>query len=97
LNLDFEDIDGHVIIDQSGKGNNAFMEKETRIVPYKSLCGHHLDLGYHGNLLLEDITFRTKPKYGISIACWVNLQGTSQGSHSIFSTSKMVNVGQIIG
>lgn len=97
LNLDFETVDGEVVVDKSGKGNNAFMREETRILPYKGICGHHADLGYHGNLLLQDETFRQKPKYGISIACWVNVQGSSRGSHSMFSTSKVVSESRVLG
>lgn len=86
-----------MVLDESDKGNNAFLDKGAFIAPHRGVCGHYASLGKSGNILLEDKTFRGKPSTGITVASWVNLVGTSLGFHSIFSTAQVMNIGQIMG
>lgn len=97
LHLGFEKWENQVVLDESDKGNNAFLDKGAFIAPHRGVCGHYASLGKSGNILLEDKTFRGKPSTGITVASWVNLVGTSLGFHSVFSTAQVMNIGQIMG
>ena len=95
--LDFEVIEGKVVVDQSGKGNNAYLDKSAVVRPHDQMCGHYADLTGDGDIILVDKTFRGKPQTGITIACWVNLQGSLTAKHSLFSTVRMVSPVSFIG
>ncbi len=95
--LDFEMVEGDVIVDQSGKGNNAYLERSALIREHDQMCGHYADLSGNGDIVLVDRTFRGKPRTGITIACWVNLQGNVFAKHSLFSTVRMVSPVNFIG
>jgi len=84
--LDFEVIQNHMTIDQSGNGNNGYFNDQVIIREHPQICGHYADLTYMGEVLFSAQTFIKKPKTGITIACWVNIQGDIAGKHSIFST-----------
>ena len=86
-----------MVLDESDKGNNAFLDKGAFIAPHRGVCGHYASLGKSGDILLEDTTFRGKPRTGITVASWVNLVGSSRGYHSVFSTARVMNIGQIMG
>ena len=95
--LDFEVVEGKVVVDQSGKGNNAYLDKSAVVRPHDQMCGHYADLTGEGDIILVDKTFRGKPQTGITIACWVNLQGSLTAKHSLFSTVRMVSPVNFIG
>ena len=95
--LDFEVIEGKVVVDQSGKGNNAYLDKSAVVRPHDQMCGHYADLTGDGDIILVDKTFRGKPQTGITIACWVNLQGSLTAKHSLFSTVRMISPVNFIG
>lgn len=95
--LDFEAVEGKVVVDQSGKGNNAYLDKSAVIRAHDQMCGHYADLSGDGDIILVDKTFRGKPQTGITIACWVNLQGSLMAKHSLFSTVRMVSPVSFIG
>ena len=95
--LDFEVIEGRVIVDQSGKGNNAYLDKSAVVRPHDQMCGHYADLTGDGDIILVDKTFRGKPQTGVTIACWVNLQGNLAARHSLFSTVRMMSPVNFIG
>lgn len=97
LHLGFEKWENQVVLDESDKGNNAFLDKGAFIAPHRGVCGHYASLGKSGDILLEDTTFRGKPRTGITVASWVNLVGTSRGYHSVFSTARVMNIGQVMG
>ncbi|XP_022780705.1 uncharacterized protein LOC111321951 [Stylophora pistillata] len=97
LHLGFEKWENQVVLDESEKGNNAFLDKGAFIAPHRGVCGHYASLGKSGDILLEDKTFRGKPSAGITVASWVNLVGTTLGFHSVFSTARVMNIGQIMG
>lgn len=97
LHLGFEKWENQVVLDESDKGNNAFLDKGAFIAPHRGVCGHYASLGKSGDILLEDTTFRGKPRTGITVASWVNLVGSSRGYHSVFSTARVMNIGQIMG
>ena len=78
-------------------GNNAFLNNGAFIAPHKGMCGHFASLGKSGDILLEDTTFRGKPRNGVTVALWVNLARTSRGIHSLFSTARVMTIGQIMG
>ena len=86
-----------MIIDQSGLGNNAYLEKHATVKAHDDMCGHFADLSGDGDVILVDRTFRGKPRTGITITCWVNLRGSVYGKHSIFSTVRMVSPTNFIG
>ena len=95
--LGFEKWEDQVILDESDKGNNAFLNNGAFIAPHRGACGHFASLGKSGDILLEDTTFRGKPRSGITVASWVNLVGTSRGDHSLFSTARVMRIGQVMG
>ena len=95
--LDFEVLEGNVIVDQSGKGNNAYLDKGAVVRAHDQMCGHYADLTGNGDIILVDKTFRGKPQTGITIACWVNLRGNELAKHSLFSTVRMVSPVNFIG
>lgn len=95
--LDFEVVEGKVVVDQSGKGNNAYLDKSAVVRPHNQMCGRYADLSGDGDIILVDKTFRGKPQTGITIACWVNLQGDVAAKHSLFSTVRMVSPSNFIG
>ena len=61
------------------------------------MCGHYADLSGDGDIILVDQTFRGKPQTGITIACWMNLQGNVNEKHSLFSTVRMITPVTFIG
>ena len=67
--------------------NNALLEEDGKLVPYVGACGRVVELGRHGDIRLNENTFRGKPYNAISISVWVNLHHSSRGSHSVFSTA----------
>ena len=67
--------------------NNALLEEDGRLVPHRGACGKVAALGRHGDIRLNENTFRGKPYNGISISVWINLHNSSRGSHSLFSTA----------
>ena len=95
--LGFEKWENQVVLDQSNMGNNAFLENGARILPRSDLCGHLADLRGSNDIILEDNTFRRKPRDGVTIAAWTNIQGTTKGLHTLFSTAWIVGIGQIMG
>ncbi|KAK2563931.1 EGF-like repeat and discoidin I-like domain-containing protein 3 [Acropora cervicornis] len=97
LYLGFEKWEDQVILDESDMGNNAFLNNGAFIAPHKGMCGHFASLGKSGDILLEDTTFRGKPRNGVTVALWVNLARTSRGIHSLFSTARVMTIGQIMG
>ena len=85
------------MMDDSGLGNNAFLEYGARIGSHTTACGYFADLSRAGDVMLEDLTFRKKPEKGVTVAMWVKLVNSTAGSHSLFSTAKSVTSGQITG
>ena len=90
-------MEGNVVVDQSGKGNNAYLDKGAVVRAHDQMCGHYADLTGNGDIILVDKTFRGKPQTGITIACWVNLRGNELAKHSLFSTVRMVSPVSFIG
>lgn len=84
--LDFEVVQNREVIDQSGHSNNGFLDQQVVIREHPQICGHYADLTNNGEILFYPDSFFGKPRTGISIACWVNIQGDLSGKHSIFST-----------
>lgn len=78
-------------------GNNAYLNNGAFVAPHRGMCGHFAGLGTSGDILLEDTTFRGKPRSGITVASWVNLARTSRGIHSLFSTARVMTIGQVMG
>lgn len=97
LYLGFEKWEDRVVLDESDKGNNAYLNNGAFIAEHKGMCGHFASLGKSGDILLEDTTFRGKPRSGITVASWVNLARTSRGIHSLFSTARVMTIGQVMG
>ena len=97
LYLGFEKWEAQVVLDESDSGNNAFLDNGAFIAHHKGICGHFASLGKSGDIILEDTTFRGKPRSGITVASWVNLARTSRGIHSLFSTARVLTIGQIMG
>ena len=97
LYLGFEKWEDQIVLDESDKGNNAFLNNGAFIAPHRGACGHFASLAKSGDILLEDTTFRGKPRTGVTVAIWVNLPGTSRGIHSVFSTARVMRIGQIMG
>lgn len=95
--LDFEVIENHVVIDQSGWGNHGYLDQNVGIREHPQICGHYADMTTMGEVLLSAQTFLGKPKTGITIACWVNIQGDITGKHSIFSTIRRTVDNSYIG
>ena len=97
LYLGFEKWEDQIVLDESDKGNNAFLSNGAFIAPHRGACGHFASLGKRGDIILEDTTFRGKPRTAITVASWVNLPGTTRGSHSVFSTARVMRIGQVMG
>ena len=95
--LDFEVIDNSVVVDQSGYGNNGYLTVGAKIMDHPQICGHYADLTNQGSVILPDKAFVARPRTGITIACWVNIQGDVAGKHAIFTTVRMVGPEQFIG
>ena len=95
--LGFEKLEDQIVLDESDKGNNAFLNNGAFIIPHSGACGHFANLGKSGDILLEDTTFRGKPRTGVTVASWVNLVRTSRGIHSLFSTARVMSIGQVMG
>ena len=97
LYLGFEKWEDQIVLDESDKGNNAFLSNGAFIAPHRGACGNFASLGKIGDIILEDTTFRGKPRTAITVASWVNLPGTTRGSHSVFSTARVMRIGQVMG
>lgn len=97
LYLGFEKWEDQIVLDESDKGNNAFLNNGAFIAPHRGACGNFASLGKIGDIILEDTTFRGKPRTAITVASWVNLPGTTRGSHSVFSTARVMRIGQVMG
>ena len=97
LYLGFEKWEDQIILDESDMGNNAYLNNGAFVAPHRGMCGHFAGLGTSGDILLEDTTFRGKPRSGITVASWVNLARTSRGMHSLFSTARVMTIGQVMG
>ena len=97
LYLGFAKWEDQIVLDESDKGNNAFLSNGAFIAPHRGACGHFASLGKRGDIILEDTTFRGKPRTAITVASWVNLPGTTRGSHSVFSTARVMRIGQVMG
>ena len=85
-----------MIKDISGYGNNAYLENGAQIQPASDVCGSKAILSPRGDILMEDFRLENKPKQAITIAARIRLQDT-RGWHSIFSTAKTTNTGEIQG
>ena len=96
LHYDFNNSTQEVILDISSYGNNAYLENGAQIQPASEVCGSKADLRPRGDILMEDFKVKDKPKRAISIASRVRLQDT-RGAHSIFSTAKTDENGEIQG
>lgn len=83
-------------MDTSSFGNNGYLENGALIRPGSDVCGSKADLRPRGDILMEDFKLKDKPKIAISIAARIRLQDT-QGWHSIFSTAKTTENGEIRG
>ena len=87
-----------MVIDQSGHGNSGYLDKNSLIREHPQICGHYADLSRNGQILISAQTFLSKPRNGISIACWVNIQTDNMnGKHSIFSTVREVSQHNFLG
>ena len=95
--LDFEVIENHVAMDQSGNGNHGYFNRQVQIREHPQICGHFADLTNLGEVILSASTFYGKPRTGITIACWVNIQSEVSGKHSIFSTIRRTQENSFIG
>ena len=96
LNYDFNNITEEVIKDISGNGNNAYLENGAKIQQSTEVCGSEADLRPRGDILMEDIKVENKPKTAISLAVRLRVQ-EPHGLHSIFSTAKTAENGEIRG
>ncbi|CAB3990122.1 Hypothetical predicted protein, partial [Paramuricea clavata] len=96
LHYDFNNTTQEVIRDISGYGNNAYLENGAQIQPASDVCGSKAVLSPRGDILMEDFRLENKPKVAISIAARIRLQDT-RGWHSIFSTAKTTDSGEIRG
>jgi hypothetical protein len=96
LHYDFNNTTQEVIRDISGYGNNAYLENGAQIQPASDVCGSKAVLSPRGDILMEDFRLENKPKVAITIAARIRLQDT-RGWHSIFSTAKTTDSGEIRG
>ena len=96
LHYDFNNTTQEVIRDISGYGNNAYLENGAQIQPASDVCGSRAVLSPRGDILMEDFRLENKPKDAITIAVRLRLQDT-RGWHSIFSTAKTTDNGEIRG
>ena len=90
-------VQNSVVIDQSGYSNNGYLDRHALIKEHPQICGHYADLTNAGEILFSAAQFIGKPRSGISISCWVNIQGDLGGKHSIFSTIRQTSVKSYIG
>lgn len=88
--LDFEVVQNHVVLDQSGYRNYAYLDAHVEIREHSQICGHYADFTNQGEILFSAPNFIGKPRTGITIAAWVNIQDTVAGKHSIFSTVRKI-------
>ena len=95
--MDFEVIKDRVVFDQSGYRNNGYLDRHVTIKEHPQICGHYADLSNLGEILFSAQTFLGKPRTGITIACWVNIQTELTGKHSIFSTIRQTGANNYIG
>ena len=72
------------------------MENGAQIQPAGDICGSKAVLSPRGDILMEDFRLENKPKNAITIAARIRLQET-RGWHSIFSTAKTTDSGEIRG
>ena len=96
LHYDFNNTTQEVIRDMSGFGNNAYLENGAQIQPASDVCGSKAVLSPRGDILMEDFRLENKPKLAVTIATRIRLQDT-RGWHSIFSTAKTTDSGEIRG
>ena len=96
LHYDFNNTTQEVIRDISGYGNNAYLENGAQVQPASDVCGSKAVLSPRGDILMEDFRLENKPKVAMTIAARLRLQDT-RGWHSIFSTAKTTDSGEIRG
>lgn len=96
MHYDFNNSTQEVIRDISGYGNNAYLENGAQIQPASDVCGSKAVLSPRGDILMEDFRLENKPKNAITIAARIRLPDT-RGWHSIFSTAKTTDSGEIRG
>ena len=96
LHFDFKDATQEVIRDVSGNGNNAYLENGATIQQASEVCGLKAVLSPRGDILLEDLRLENKPKKAITVAARLRLFDIV-GWHSIFSTAKTTESGEIRG
>jgi len=95
--LDFEVVENSMVVDQSGYSNNGYLDRHVVIREHPQICGHYADLVNLGEIIFSAQTFLGKPRSGITIACWINIQGDLGGKHSVFSTVRQIAVNNYIG
>ena len=95
--IDFEVVENHVAMDQSGNSNHGYFNRQVTIKEHPQICGHFADLTSIGEIIFPGATFYNKPRVGVTIACWVNIQSEVSGKHSIFSTIRRTADGTFIG
>ena len=88
--LDFEVVLNHMVVDQSGYRNYAYLDNNVEIREHTQICGHYADLAKAGEILFSAPNFLGIPRSGITIAAWINIQGPVEGKHSIFSTVRQI-------
>lgn len=96
LHYNFENTTQEIIRDISGYGNNAYLENGAEIQAASDVCGFKAVLRPRGDILMEDFKLENKPKHAITIAARIQLQDI-RGWHSIFSTVKTTDSGEIKG
>ena len=52
--LDFEIVDNNVAMDQSGYGNNGYLDNGPILREHPQICGHYIDMTEQGTVILPD-------------------------------------------
>ena len=82
--LEFDASSGDLILDTSGRGNDAVMSGAATLMHTDYSCGMAIRL-IGGEVKFDGVKFTPKPSTAVSVAVWVKLNSTA-GRQSIFTT-----------